>query len=90
MPLCGFNPKMLHGLTLFAQGLYEQALKRQQQDGIPIERAFEIEVQEMNIFLTKLDEKYYEELKPKHSVDEAMTKLVEWSAAYSKGVKLVS
>lgn len=82
MPLCGFNPKMLHGLTEFAQGLYEQALKRQSQDNIPIERAFEIEVEEMNIFLTKLDEKYYAELRPKHGVDEAMKKLVEWSATY--------
>ena len=82
MPLCGFNPKMLHGLTEFAQGLYEQALKRQKQDGIPIERAFEIEVEEMNIFLTKLDEKYYDELRPRHDVAEAMNKLVEWSATY--------
>jgi len=36
---------MLHGLTEFAQGLYEQALKRQKQEGIPIERAYEIEVE---------------------------------------------
>lgn len=85
MALCGFNPRMLHGLTEFAQGLYEQALKRQQQDGIPIERAFEIEVEEMNIFLVKLDEKYYDELRPKHGVAEAMEKLVEWSAAYPRG-----
>lgn len=82
MPLCGFNPKMLEGLTKFSQGLYEQALKRQKNDGIPIERAFEIEVEEMNIFLTKLDEKYYNELRPRHSVAEAMEKLVEWMAAH--------
>ena len=85
MPLCGFNPKMLEGLTKFAQGLYEQALKRQQEDGIPIERAFETEVEEMNIFLTKLDEKYYKDLRPKHTVSEAMDKLVEWTAAQPKG-----
>jgi len=84
MPLCGFSPKVLGGLTMFTQGLYEQALKRQKEDGIPIERAFEIEVEEMNIFFTKLDERYYEELRPKHSVDEAMTKLVEWAAFYPK------
>lgn len=80
MPLCGFNPKMLEGLTKFSQGLYEQALKRQQEDGVSIERAIEIEVEEMNIFLTKLDEKYYAELRPRHSVAEAMDKLVEWTA----------
>ena len=84
MPLCGFNPKMLAGLTMFSQGLYEQAVKRQKEDGIPIERAFEIEVEEMNIFLTKLDERYYEELRPKHSVEEAMNKLVEWTADQPK------
>lgn len=80
MPLCGFNPKMLEGLTKFSQGLYEQAMKRQKEDGVPIERAIEIEVEEMNIFLTKLDKKYYSELRPKHSVAEAMDKLVEWTA----------
>jgi len=85
MPVCGFNPKMLEGLTKFAQGLYEQALKRQREDGIPIKRAFEIEVEEMNIFLTKLDEKYYNELRPEHSVAEAMNKLVEWAASQPRG-----
>jgi len=85
MPMCGFNPKMLKGLTMFAQGLCEQALKRQEEEGISVERAFEIEVEEMNIFLTKLDEKYYEELRPKHTVEEAMDMLVEWAAAQAKG-----
>jgi len=85
MPLCGFNPKMLEGLTKFAQGLYEQALKRQKADNIPIDRAFEIEVEEMNIFLIKFDEKYYSELRPKHSVAEAMDQLVEWTASQPKG-----
>ena len=84
MPLCGFNKKMLAGLTMFSQGLYEQALKRQQEDNILIDKAFEIEVEEMNIFLTKLDEKYYKELRPKHTVLEAMDKLVEWSAFQPK------
>ena len=84
MPLCGFNPKMLEGLTKFAQGLYEQALKRQKKDGISIERAFEIEVEEMNVFLAILDEKYYSELRPGHTVEEAMAKLVEWTAAQPK------
>lgn len=71
---------MLEGLTKFAQGLYEQALKRSKQEKISIERAFETEVEEMNIFLTKLDEKYYKELRPKHTVSEAMEKLIKWTA----------
>lgn len=76
---------MLEGLTKFSQGLYEQALKRQKKNNIPIERAFEIEVEEMNIFLAKLDEKYYSDLRPKHTVAEAMDKLVEWTASQPKG-----
>ncbi len=85
MPLCGFNPKMLGGLTMLAQGLYEQALKRSIEDDVSIERAFEIEVEEMNIFFTKLDEKYYADLRPKHDVVESMDQLVEWCVAYPKG-----
>lgn len=84
MPLCGFNPKMLDGLTKFSQGLYEQAIKRSKEDGIAIERAFEIEVQEMNIFLAALDEKYYAELRPQNTVTEAMEKLIIWCAFSAK------
>ncbi len=84
MPLCGFNPKMLDGLTKFSQGLYEQAVKRSKEDGISIDRAFEIEIEEMNIFLARLDEKYYAELRPQNNVVEAMNKLVEWCAFDAK------
>jgi hypothetical protein len=79
MPLCGFNPKMLKGLTEFSQGLCEQVIERSSREGIPIERAFEVEIQEMNIFLSELDRKYYEELRPKCPPDEAMRKLIEWT-----------
>jgi hypothetical protein len=85
MPMCGFNPRMLEGLTKFAQGLYEQALKRSQSESISIERAFEIEIEEMNVFLIKLDQKYYDDLRPKHTVEESMAKLVQWTAFYPKG-----
>lgn len=84
MPLCGFNPKMLGGLAMFTQGLYEQALKRQKEDGITLERAFKLEVEEMNIFYAKLDEKYYKELRPKHDVTAAQERLIEWAAFYPK------
>ena len=80
-PFCGFNPKMLTGLTQFSQGLYEQALKRAKEEGISLERAFEIEVQEMNVFFAELDRKYYEELRPQYDVAEAIRKLVEWGAS---------
>lgn len=80
MPFCGFNPKMLHGLTEFAQGLYEQALRRSEREGVPLERAFAIEVEEMNVFFAALDRRYYEELRPKHNVADAVERLVAWSA----------
>ena len=77
MPLCGFNPKMLHGLTEFAQGLYEQAEKRSKSDSISLEQAFKVEIEEMNIFLHELDRRYYEEIRPKHNPDEAMKVLLD-------------
>ena len=79
MPMCGFTPKMLRGLTEFAQGLYEQAAKRSKKENISLDRAFEIEVEEMNVFLAELDRRYYEDLRPRHSVDESMRKLVDWT-----------
>jgi len=81
---------MLNGLTQLAQGLYEQAVKRSKEDNISIDRAFEVEVEEMNIFLVKLDKKYYEELRPKHTVEESMNQLVEWTSFYPKDQKLKS
>lgn len=80
MPMCGFNPRMLYGLTEFTKGLYEQAVKRAAEDGTSVELAFKVEVEEMNIFLQELDRKYYEELRPEHNVAEAMKRLVEWTA----------
>ena len=44
MPLCGFNPKMLAGLTLFAQGLYEQADKRAKEDNCSLEKSYNSEI----------------------------------------------
>lgn len=80
MPLCGFNAKMLEGMAKFADGVFEQVVKRSERDGISLKRAFEIEMEEMGIFLIKLDEKYHKELRPQHNVEEAMNKLIEWTA----------
>ncbi|MFH0969801.1 MAG: hypothetical protein V1804_04800 [Patescibacteria group bacterium] len=77
MPICGFNPKMLKGLTLFAQGLYEQAKKRSEEDGVDLKESYDKEIEEMNIFLSELDRRYYEELRPKFGVEEGIKKLFE-------------
>lgn len=74
---------MLKGLTLFAQGLYEQAVKRAAKDGVDVKTAMEIEVHEMNVFLPALDEQY-EELRKTQDVDEAMRNLVTWAKQRDK------
>ena len=78
MPMCGFSPKMLQGLTMFAQGLYDSALVRSQEKRISIEAAMEAEIHEMNVFLAALDE-HYDELKERMSVDQAMRNLTQWT-----------
>jgi hypothetical protein len=78
MPMCGFSPKMLQGLTMFAQGLYESAILRAKGKGVPIEIAMEEEINEMNVFLAALDE-HYDDLKTRMNVDEAMRELVRWT-----------
>ena len=80
MPMCGFNQEMLNALTDFSKGLLEQIIKRARRDSISIEKAMEIEVEELNIFLALNSEKYHNQLRPKHSVTESMEKLIEWGA----------
>ncbi len=77
MPLCGFDKKMLKGLTLFAQSLYEAALRKSEKSGISIEEAMEVEIAEMNEFLFALDKKY-EEFREISDVPESMRKLVSY------------
>lgn len=83
MPLCGFDAKMLQGLTLFAQGLYESALRLSEEKGIAVDEAMQIEIKEMNVFLGALEEKY-QALRKTHGVDEAMRELTEWTAMRDK------
>ena len=80
MPMCGFNQKMLDALTDFSKGLFEQILKRAKKESISLEKAMEIEVEELNIFLALNSEKYHDSLRPKYDVKKSMEKLIEWSA----------
>lgn len=50
MPLCGFNEKMLTGLSLFAEGLFDQAIKRSKEDNLSLEDSLKQEISEMDIF----------------------------------------
>ena len=77
MPLCGFDKKMLAGLTMFAQSLYEAALRKSQEKNISIEEAMQIEIEEMNEFLFALDETYAK-FRVNNNVPKSMQKLVSW------------
>ncbi len=51
MAMCGFNKKMLDGLKLFGEGLYDQAVKNAAKNSLSLRESFEWEVQEMDIFI---------------------------------------
>ena len=57
--------------------------KAGRESGSHVEQATEIEVQEMTVFLTALDEQYAE-LRKTHSVAEAMAKLAKWSEQHAR------
>jgi len=60
MPLCGFNPKMIEGIALFAQGLFEATVARAEQQNIPLPEAFRIELDDIAAFLQALEDKHQE------------------------------
>ncbi|MDB4984133.1 MAG: hypothetical protein JWM20_312 [Patescibacteria group bacterium] len=68
MPLCGFNQKMLDGLGLFAEGLWEQAIKRSEEDKVSIEESLKQEIKEMNIFKEILAEKDPKKVQGLHGI----------------------
>ena len=57
MALCGFNEKMLDGLHLFGEGLYDQAEIRTGLDNASLRQVFENEIEEMKYFLETLSDK---------------------------------
>lgn len=77
MPVCGFNGKMIDGIVVFAQGLFEATIARAKENGVSIEEAFKQEVRDMTLFLEALENKH-QELKRAHSPHETMRKVVEW------------
>jgi hypothetical protein len=76
MPFCGYNPKMIQGLAIFAQGLFEAVLERSEAEHIDIKAAFEHEVSELTSFLGVLEDKYQELRRDRNP--KLMTELVEW------------
>jgi hypothetical protein len=58
MPLCGFNKKMIDGIVIFSEGLYEATIERGHQDKVDDLVAIKTEVKEIDLFVKALQAKY--------------------------------
>jgi hypothetical protein len=79
MPLCGFNTKMVQGIALFSEGLFEATLDRAEAQGVDIEQAFRTELKEITAFLEAI-EKMHQETKRDSDRATTMTRIVRWMA----------
>lgn len=77
MPMCGFNKKMIQGIAIFCEGLFEATLERAKQQNIGVEEAFRNEIRELGLFLEALEEKY-QELRTQYTPAETMRKIADW------------
>ena len=80
---CGFNEKMVYGLGVFAEGLFEATLARAREQNADIETAFRTELADISQFLEALEAKN-EELRGKHSLTETAREVVQWIAAHDR------
>ena len=80
MPLCGFNEKMLKGLTAFNEGLVEHGLKfRSEKNDETIDQAIKREISDMTRLLSEI-----------HRIDDnAKRMLTEGIAKYAMGFYLI-
>lgn len=80
MPLCGFNEKMLKGLTAFNEGLVEHGLQfRSEKNGETIDQAIKREISDMTRLLSEI-----------HRIDDnAKRLLTEGIAKYAMGFYLI-
>ena len=80
MPLCGFNEKMLKGLSAFNEGLVEYGLKhRSELNGETIDQAIKREISDMTRLLSEI-----------HRIDDnAKRILTEGIAKYAMGFYLI-
>ena len=58
MPLCGFNKKMIDGIVIFSEGLYEATIERGHQNEVSDLTAIETEIEEIDLFIKALQSKY--------------------------------
>jgi hypothetical protein len=60
MPLCGFNQKMIKGISMFAEGLFEATVARADEEKMSLPEAFKIELRDIGLFLQALEDKHQE------------------------------
>lgn len=77
MPMCGFNKKMIRGIAIFAEGLFEATLERANEKGVDIETSFRNEVRDITEFLNALENEH-QKLKITNPPRETMQKIVKW------------
>ena len=79
MPFCGFHIKMVKGLVIFSEGLFQATLERANENGMSIEDAYRHEVEELGTFLEALENEYQ---RVKRSSEEdrtaVMRSVAEW------------
>ena len=80
MPLCGFNEKMLKGLTAFNEGLVEHGLKfRSEKNGETIDQAIKREISDMTRLLSEI-----------HRIDDSAKRMItEGIVKYALGFYLI-
>lgn len=75
--MCGFNSRMVQGIAIFAEGLFEATVERAKENNISIDQSFNTEIKEIQKFLEALEGKH-QELKKSHTPEETMTRVVKW------------
>lgn len=80
MPLCGFNEKMLKGLTTFTEGLVEHGLKfRSEKNNETIDQAIKREISDMTRLLSEI-----------HKIDDSGKRiLTEGIVKYAMGFYII-
>lgn len=83
MPMCGFNTKMVQGIALFAEGLFEATLDRSREQKMDPEVAFKQELRDITAFLDAI-ERFHQETKRSSDRTTTMTRIVRWMSEHDR------
>ena len=78
MPLCGFNTKMIQGIAIFAEGLFEATVARADEEGKSLDEAFQIELRDIRLFLQAIEDKH-QELKRKMPPEKTAARVADFA-----------